>query len=345
MSNVSKHLTTDAIKTQQRINLWKHRQGIIGGLLVLVFTLMALFGTWLAPHDPVAVDFSKPFAKPIWLDPVDGAGLMGRDNLGRDVYSRVLIGSRISLLVGAAAVIIGLVLGISLGLIAGYRGGLLGDIIMRIADTQTAIPFLVLLIAAVAFVGSGILNIIIFLGIGAWVGFARLVRGEVLSIRERDYVEAARALGVSDIRIMFRHILPNAVAPVIVAATLSFGSMILTESALSFLGLGISSLVPTWGKMVADARDYVTTTWYPSLSRSKFGVFGYFQSRLQGFWSHLFRFRLQKTTYFISENRPNLTQKLDIDRQICIYVNCLARILSQNLKFGSTETSILPIQS
>lgn len=231
----------------------------------MTFVLMAFFGTWLAPHDPVAPDFSKTFAKPIWLDPVNGAGLMGADNLGRDVLSRVLVGSRISLLVGTAAVLIGLIIGISLGLIAGYRRGVTGAIIMRIADTQTAIPFLVLLIAAVAFVGSGIFNIILFLGIGAWVGFARLVRGEVLSIRERDYVEAARALGVSDVRIMFRHILPNAVAPVIVAATLSFGSMILTESALSFLGLGVNTLIPTWGKMVADARDYMTTAWHPSV--------------------------------------------------------------------------------
>ena len=214
---------------------------------------------------PLPSTFSKTFAKPIWLDSVDGAGLMGRDNLGRDVFSRVLIGARISLLVGSAAVLIGLALGITLGLIAGYRGGLVGDIIMRIADTQTAIPFLVLLIAAVAFVGSGTLNIILFLGIGSWVGFARLVRGEVLSIRERDFVEAARALGVSDVHIMFRHILPNAIAPLIVAATLSFGSMILTESALSFLGLGVSSLVPTWGKMVADAREYIATAWYLSV--------------------------------------------------------------------------------
>ncbi|MEM7125310.1 MAG: ABC transporter permease [Chloroflexota bacterium] len=269
MANKVNQLQTDfSAKGQpsdRGLNYWKHRQGIIGGLLLVLFALMALFGQWLAPHDPVAPDFSAALAKPIWLDPAEGAGLMGKDNLGRDVFSRVLVGAQISLFVGSAAVLIGLVIGITLGLIAGYRGGLMGDIIMRVADTQTAVPFLVLLIAAVAFVGSGIFNIILFLGIGAWVGFARLVRGEVLSIRERDYVEAARALGAGDARIMFRHILPNAVAPVIVAATLSFGSMILTESALSFLGLGVSSLVPTWGKMVADARDYISTGWYLSV--------------------------------------------------------------------------------
>ena len=245
---------------------WTHRQGIVGGAILLLFALMAIFGPLLAPHDPIAIDFSNIFAKPAWLDLENGKGLMGTDKIGRDIFSRVLVGSRISLLIGSTATIVGIVTGIIMGLIAGYRGGLVGDIIMRTADTQTAIPFLVLLIAAVAFVGGGgLLNIILFLGIGAWVGYARLIRGEVLSIRERDFVEAARAIGADDTRIMFRHILPNAVAPVIVACTLSFGGMILTESALSFLGFGVSTLIPTWGKMVADARDFITTAWYPSV--------------------------------------------------------------------------------
>ncbi len=244
---------------------WTHRQGIVGGFLLLLFAFMAVFGPLLAPHDPIAIDFSNISSEPAWLDLENGKGLMGTDNLGRDVFSRVLVGSRISLLIGATATIVGIITGIIMGLIAGYRGGLAGDIIMRIADTQTAIPFLVLLIAAVAFIGGGLLNIILFLGIGAWVGYARLIRGEVLSIRERDFVEAARAIGAGDARIMYRHILPNAVAPVIVAATLSFGSMILTESALSFLGFGVSTLIPTWGKMVADARDSITTAWHPSV--------------------------------------------------------------------------------
>ncbi|MEM7035145.1 MAG: ABC transporter permease [Chloroflexota bacterium] len=268
MSNSIPQQLTQATPAWKRPTIWsegwKHRQGIVGAFLLIIFALMAIFANFIAPKDPVAIDLGKPFAKPIWLDPANGAGLMGTDNLGRDVFSRVVVGSRISLLVGSSAVIIGLISGVSLGLIAGYRGGLLGDIIMRLADTQTAVPFLVLLIAVIAFVGGGLLNIILFLGFGAWVGFARLIRGEVLSIRERDFVQAAQALGAKDIRIMFRHILPNAIAPVIVTATLSFGSMILTESALSFLGLGVASTVPTWGKMVADARDYVTTAAYPS---------------------------------------------------------------------------------
>ena len=151
-NQVPQQLTTPA-STWKRPTLWreawKHRQGIVGAFLLIIFALMAIFANFIAPKDPVAIDLGKPFAKPIWLDPENGAGLMGTDNLGRDVFSRVVIGSRISLLVGSSAVIIGLIAGVTLGLIAGYRGGLLGDIIMRLADTQTAIPFLVLLLSLI----------------------------------------------------------------------------------------------------------------------------------------------------------------------------------------------------
>ncbi len=245
--------------------LWVNRIGVLGLALMVFFTTAALAGPYLPLEDPIHVDFSNTYAKPIWLDFENGSGILGKDNLGRDIFSRVIIGSRISLLVGFSAVAIGLVSGICLGLVAGYKGGLTDDIIMRIADTQTAIPFLVLLIAVIAFLGGGLLNIIVFIGIGSWIGFARLIRGEELSIRERDYVQAARALGAGDIRIMFRHILPNAFQPVIVAASLSFGGVIITEASLSFLGFGVSSAVPTWGKMVSDSRDYVTVAWHLSV--------------------------------------------------------------------------------
>ena len=200
----------------------------------------------------------------MWIDPDEGVGILGTDNLGRDVLSRMLVGSKLSLIVAFSAVSIGMVSGVFLGLLTGYRGGLVDDVIMRIADTQTAIPFLVLLIAVIAFLGGGLLNMIVFLGIGSWVGFARLVRGEVLSLRERDYVQAARSLGASDLRVLLRHIMPNAIQPAIVVASLSFGGIILTEAALSFLGLGVNTLVPTWGKMIADSRDYMTVAWHLS---------------------------------------------------------------------------------
>ena len=266
--------------------MWIHRLGVVGITLMACFVVAAVFGgdviiniggdedsppyriviPWgLAPEDPVAVDFDNTYAKPVWMDPDEGAGVLGKDNLGRDIFSRMLVGSRLSLIVAFSAVVIGLVSGTFLGLLVGYRGGLVDDVIMRIADTQTAIPFLVLLIAVIAFLGGGLTNMIVFMGIGSWVGFARLIRGEVLSLRERDYVQAARSLGATDLRVMLRHIMPNAIQPVIVAASLSFGGVILTEAALSFLGLGVNTLVPTWGKMIADSRDYVTIAWHLSV--------------------------------------------------------------------------------
>ncbi len=242
--------------------IWIHRIGIAGIIIMSAFVIAAVFGEWLAPKDPVAIDLKNPLAKPIWADTENGVGFLGTDNLGRDVLSRMLVGSQLSLIVAFSAVSIGMVSGVFLGLLTGFKGGKVDDVIMRIADTQTAIPFLVLLIAVIAFLGGGLLNMIVFIGIGSWVGFARLIRGEVLSIRERDYVHAARALGVGDLRIMLRHIMPNAIQPAIVGASLAFGGVILTEAALSFLGLGVNTLVPTWGKMIADSRDYITLAWH-----------------------------------------------------------------------------------
>ena len=255
--------------------MWIHRMGIVGTAIMLAFVIGALFGTWLAPKDPVAIDLRNNLKPPVWVDRDEGVGLLGTDNLGRDLLSRMLVGSRLSLIVAFSAVVIGVTSGVFLGLLTGYRGGLVDDVIMRIADTQTAIPFLVLLIAVIAFLRdfqlpfvpsdqNELAKMIVFLGIGGWVGFARLIRGEVLSLRERDYVQAARSLGASDLRVMLRHIMPNAIQPVIVASSLSFGGVILTEAALSFLGLGVNTLVPTWGKMIADSRDYMTVAWHLS---------------------------------------------------------------------------------
>ena len=260
---VSRSRATQGKSIWRRI--WIHRIGIVGIFIMTAFVIAALFGEWLAPKDPIAIDLKNPLAKPVWADTENGVGFLGTDNLGRDVLSRMIVGSQLSLIVAFSAVSIGMVSGVFLGLVTGYKGGKVDDIIMCIADTQTAIPFLVLLIAVIAFLGGGLINMIVFLGLGSWVGFARLIRGEELSIRERDYIHSARALGVSDLRIMFRHILPNAIQPVIVAASLSFGGVILTEAALSFLGLGVGSIVPTWGKMVADSRDYVTVAWHLSV--------------------------------------------------------------------------------
>jgi peptide/nickel transport system permease protein len=252
--------------------------------LVGFFVVIAIFAPWIAPQDPVAIDLGNTFAVPIWIDTQQGAGILGKDNLGRDILSRIIVGSRISLLVGFSSVAVGIISGIPLGLIAGYRGGIVGDIIMRVADTQSAIPFLVLLIAVIAFLGGSLLNIILFLGLGSWVGFARLVRGEELSLRDRDFVQAARVIGASDTRIMLRHILPNAIQPVIVSSSMTFGGIILTEAALSFLGLGVASIIPTWGKMVADSRDYIAVAWHLSASPALAIVLVVLGANLLGDW-------------------------------------------------------------
>ncbi len=176
--------------------IWIHRIGIVGIFIMSGFVIAAVFGEWLAPKDPIAIDLKNPLAKPVWADTENGVGFLGTDNLGRDVLSRMIVGSQLSLIVAFSAVSIGMVSGVFLGLVTGYKGGKVDDVIMRIADTQTAVPFLVLLIAVIAFLGGGLINMIVFLGLGSWVGFARLIRGEELSIRERDYIAVAIMLVV-----------------------------------------------------------------------------------------------------------------------------------------------------
>jgi peptide/nickel transport system permease protein len=182
--------------------------------------------------------------------------------MGRDVLSRLFYGARVSLVIGLTTVVVSGAIGVLLGLVAGYFGGLVGDLIMRIADVQESFPFLALAIVVVALLGPGLRNTIIVLGVGGWVLFARVVRGDVLGVREKDYILAARALGVGDLRMMFRHILPNVVSPVIVLTTFAFSLMIITEASLSFIGLGVQPPAPSWGRMLGDGRDYLAVAWW-----------------------------------------------------------------------------------
>jgi len=217
----------------------------------------------LAPYGPLdqhIVDRLKP--------PVFAGGslryVLGTDPVGRDILSRIIFGSRVSIAVGLSAVLIGGSLGLTLGLISGYYGSTADMVIMRIADLQLAIPFLVLAIAIITVLKPGLLSIVLVLGLSSWVTYARVARGQVLSVRQRDFVEAARALGGSEARVLLRHLLPNVIAPVIVVATLEVGRMILAEAALSFLGLGIQPPAPTWGGITADGRDWLGTAWWIS---------------------------------------------------------------------------------
>jgi peptide/nickel transport system permease protein len=196
---------------------------------------------------------------PAWLASGDVRFVLGTDELGRDIFSRVLYGAQISLLVGFAAVALAGALGITLGLVAGYFRGLVDDVIMRLADIQLALPQILLAIAILVVLGPGLQNVVLTLAVTGWVTYARVVRGEVLSLREKEFVQAARCIGVSPMSIMFRHILPNVMGSIIVIASFAVAGTILAEAALSFLGLSVGPDVPTWGGMVAAGRDQIIT--------------------------------------------------------------------------------------
>jgi peptide/nickel transport system permease protein len=220
-----------------------------------VVAVVAVFGPWLAPIDPERQSIASRLAAPGTAGPQGITHWLGSDVLGRDVLSRLLYGARISLLVGLAAIAVGGAIGVLAGLVSGYFGGWIDDVTMRLGDMQLAFPFVLLAIMFLVVLGPGVGNLVLVLGIGQWVTYARIVRAETLSLREKEFVEAARALGDSTPTILFRTILPNIVAPLTVIASFNVASVILTEAALSFLGLGVPASVPTWGSMLAESRD------------------------------------------------------------------------------------------
>lgn len=236
-----------------------------GALIVVAVVLMALTAPWISPADPLEQHITQRLRPPAWIAGGHPENMLGTDSLGRDLLSRIIFGSRISLIVGVSAVAISGGIGVLLGLISGYYGGITDSIIGRVADTQLSIPFLVLAVAVVAVVGASLMNLIFVLAVTTWVLYFRVVRGEVLSVRENEYVEAARAAGAGDRRIILRHILPNVTASIIVVSTLLVANMIIFEASLSFLGLGIQPPTPTWGRMVADGRQYIASAWWISL--------------------------------------------------------------------------------
>ncbi|MGQ0571001.1 MAG: ABC transporter permease [Armatimonadota bacterium] len=252
------HRTRRRLRTFRRS--WK---ALIGAAILAVIVLAAVLAPYVAPHDPLDQRILDRLQPPVFAGG-SSQYLLGTDAVGRDVLSRIIFGSRVSLAVGLSAAIIGGVLGLTLGLISGYHGATADMIIMRVADLQLAIPFLVLAIAIITVLQPGLLSIVLVLGLSSWVTYARVARGQVLSTRHRDFVEAARALGGSEARVLLRHMLPNIIAPVIVVATLEVGRMILAEAALSFLGLGVQPPAPTWGGITADGRDYLGTAWWIS---------------------------------------------------------------------------------
>ena len=242
--------------------LARRRTALFGLAVVAVVILCAVGAPLVTVFDPIEQDINQRLKEPGWRNAAGQAHVLGTDHLGRDILARIIYGSRVALVVGLSAVLISGVLGMAIGLVSGYFGGKVDDFFMRLADIQLAFPFILLAIAVIGVLGPSLRNIIVVIGVSSWVVYARVVRGEVLSIREREFVQAAIALGSRDGRVVLRHVLPNAFTPWLVVATLDMARVIVFESALSFLGLGVQPPTPTWGGMLADGRVYLSTAWW-----------------------------------------------------------------------------------
>jgi len=236
--------------------------GKLGAFMVSTVLIAAILAPVIAPHDPAQHHRQERFLPPAWMDGGSREYLLGTDQLGRDVLSRLLYGSRISVIVGISAVVVGGTLGALLGLLAGLSGGRIDAIVSRGIDTFLALPFIILVLAVVGVLGPSLLTIILVLGVTGWATYARVVRGEAMAVRQRDFVSAATALGASRLRVARKHVLPNITASIIVLATLDVAATILAESALSFLGLGVQPPAVTWGLMIATGREYLASSWW-----------------------------------------------------------------------------------
>jgi peptide/nickel transport system permease protein len=242
--------------------LARRRTALFGLCVVALVLVTALAAPLVSPFDPIEQNISERLKAPGSRDIAGRLHVLGSDHLGRDLLARILYGARPALMVGFAAVLISGVLGMAAGLIAGYFGGRVDDVLMRLADIQLAFPFILLAIAVIGVLGPSLPTIIAVIGVSSWVVYARVVRGTVLSLTEREFVQAALALGSGDRRVVLHHILPNAFTPWLVVATLDMARVIVLESALSFLGLGVQPPTPTWGGMLADGRVYISTAWW-----------------------------------------------------------------------------------
>ncbi len=232
---------------------------LLGAMIVILLFIVALFAAFISPYDPGQININRVLQEPT------AEHIFGTDALGRDVFSRMVWGSRISLLVGFVAMGIATLIGIFLGALAGYYGRWVDNLIMRFVDIMLCFPTFFLILAVIALLEPNIWNIMIIIGVTGWMGVARLVRAEFLTLKERDFIVAERALGARDFRIIFRHILPNAMAPILVSATLGVAGAILTESALSFLGIGVQPPTPSWGNILTAGKDNIEIAWWLSL--------------------------------------------------------------------------------
>ncbi len=242
--------------------LFRNKTGVAGLIIIAIFFTTAILAPWISPHDPVENSLYDQLKPPIWASGGSVKNILGTDDLGRDILSRIIWGARVSLTVGIVSVGIALIIGSLLGAVAGYYKGWLDNLIMRFMDIVLAFPHILLAIVIVAYLGPGLRNAMIAIGIITIPRFARIVRASVLEEKEKDYVTAARAVGAWDLRIIFNTILPNCLAPIIVQASLGFGSAILDAAGLSFLGLGAQPPIPEWGAMIAMGRSLILRAWW-----------------------------------------------------------------------------------
>ena len=255
-----------ALEGRERSRAWRklaqNPAAIAGVLVLLVVVAAAVAAPWVAPQDPARQSLLRRFTPPVWAAGGQVAYPLGTDQVGRDILSRMIYGARISLLVGVAAVVVSLTVGVTMGLVSGFVGGRLDVVLMTVVDVTLSFPQLLLALAFVAALGPSLLTIIVVLGLTGWERYARVVRAEVLALREKDFIEAARAMGVGRARTLLRHVLPNTFSSIIVMSTLQVAQAILQEAALSFLGVGSGGTYPTWGQMIALGRDFVTVAWW-----------------------------------------------------------------------------------
>lgn len=251
------------IKRTSRVlkSLRKSPVGVIGVVIVTLVLFLAIFGELVAPHNAEERNLRARFQAPGFTDE-SGTYLLGTDQLGRDILSRIIAGTRVSVIVGVISVLIAGTIGVLYGVVAGFVGGRVDSVLMRIVDALLSIPFIVLVVAISGIIGAGLTTLILILGLTGWVTYARVIRSEVLKLRELDYITAAYAIGQTRIRIMLGHILPNVISSAIILAATQVGVSILSESSLSFLGLGVKSPTVTWGVMLADGRQYISSAWW-----------------------------------------------------------------------------------
>ena len=241
---------------------WLTFKALLGGLILVSFIMSALLAPYLAPFDPNKQDLMRAMIAPQWLA---GPHVFGTDHVGRDLLSRLIYGARISLSIAASVVVISGAVGIFLGIVSGYFGGRIDFLIQKVVEMVWAFPPLLIAIAILAFLGQGLGNLILALTLQRWIPYSRVVRAEAMTLKEREFVMAARSIGASHMRILARHLLPNLIQSALVIGTFAMAAAIIAEAALSFLGLGVPPQIPTWGSMLADGRAYVSTSWWMSL--------------------------------------------------------------------------------